>query len=116
MPAALDHISSVDTTLPENIASPPRSRHGSSTHPRTKSFTALEDVPSMAEIGIDDKISKDTTEAAANSNTEPKVPGRKSKGGIAADEYAGIDPVELKKRRMSSFATDATNVDTTLLQ
>jgi hypothetical protein len=102
-------------TLPENIASPPRSRHASfashseSIRTRTKSLTTLEDVPSMAEIGIDDKISKDVTEAASVSD----VPRRKSG---APEEYAGIDPVELKKRRMSSSATDATNVDTTLLQ
>ena len=115
MSAVLDHVSSVDMTLPENIASPPRSHRASfapgseSIRTRTKSFTALEDVPSMAQIGIDDKISNDVTEAAV----APEVPRRKS---AAPDEYTGIDPAELKKRRMSSFATDATNVDTTLLQ
>ena len=112
--AALDHISSVDATLPENIALPPRSRHASfapnsaSARTQAKSFTALQDVPSMAGVGIDDKISKDSTEVVS----APDVPRRKSG---AAEEYAGIDPLELKKRRMSSFATDATNVDTTLL-
>ena len=111
MSAALDHISSADATLPENIASPPRSRHASfapNSASARKSFTALQDVPSMADVGIDDKISKDSTDVVS----APDVPRRKSG---AAEEYAGIDPLELKKRRMSSFATDATNVDTTLL-
>lgn len=63
----------------------------------------------MAEIGTDARITKDETEAANS-------PGGARRKSQAADEYAGIDPAELKKRRMSSFMTDATNIDTTLLQ
>ncbi|KAF8315915.1 hypothetical protein DL93DRAFT_2166504 [Clavulina sp. PMI_390] len=117
MSSVLDQVSSSDMTLHKNIASPPKSRQSSfaagsaSTRTTRKSFTALNDVPTMAEIGMDARISRDDTNTASSPGA--KVSRRKSQA--AADQYAGIDPAELKKRRMSSFMTDATNVDATLL-
>lgn len=115
MSQALDQVSSIDTTLPENIAAPPRSRNASfapgssAARGRTKSFMELEDVPSMAEIGMDEKILRDDTNPVQS-------PGPRRKSGAAEEEYAGINPEELKKRRMSSFMTDSTNTDMTLLE
>lgn len=64
----------------------------------------------MAEVGTDAKITRDDTEADPNS---PAWARRKS---TAAEDYAGMDPSELKKRRMSSFVTEASGVDGTLMQ
>lgn len=71
----------------------------------------LEDVPSMAELGIDEKILRDDTESPGISHGGPR-----RKSGAAEDEYEGIHPEELKKRRMSSFMTDSTNTDMTLIE
>jgi hypothetical protein len=121
MSEALDAVSSIDTTLPENIATPPRSRHSSfatgsfggarsnSQRTRTKSFLALDDVPSMAEIGVDDQIQRDETEVGSAS-AKPRRPSQADSG------YAGLDPNELKQRRMSNWSTEASSVDTTLLE
>ncbi|KAF8332094.1 uncharacterized protein EI90DRAFT_924685 [Cantharellus anzutake] len=108
MSASLDATASIDTTLPENIAVPPRA-HRSSFGPgshkgRSKSFTELNDVPSMAEIGIDEYIIRDETDPTT------------SKRSNVANDYPGIDPAELKKRRMSSFMDEISNTDATLLE
>ncbi len=111
MSASLDATASIDATLPETIASPPRSRHSSfapeSYRGRSKSFVELSDAPTMADIGTDETITRDQTEV------DPTTARRNTTRG---DIYVGIDPAELKKRRMSNFMNEISNVDTTLLE
>ena len=125
MSEVLDAISSTDTTLPEHIASPPRSRHasfatgafssagvttGPSYRNRARSFVELADVPTMAELGIDEDVVRDETDVTA------LPPSRSRQQSVAGDEYAGLDGSELKKRAMSSWMTAASNLDTTLIE
>ncbi|KAF9515510.1 hypothetical protein BS47DRAFT_780651 [Hydnum rufescens UP504] len=125
MSEALDATSSIDTTLPEHIASPPRSRHSSfatgafvgagvNTGPlprnRTKSFVKLSDVPTMAELGIDKDVIRDETDVTA------LPPSRSRRQSTIADEYAGLDDSELRQRTMRSWMTIASNLDTTLIE
>jgi hypothetical protein len=125
MSEALDATSSIDTTLPEHIASPPRSRNSSfatgafagagvNTGPlprnRTKSFVELSDVPTMAELGIDPDVIRDETDVTA------LPPSRSRRQSATADEYAGLDDSELRQRTMSSWMTIASNLDTTLIE
>src|SRR5260370_40880907 len=111
MSTLLDATASIDAMLPETIASPPHSCHSSfalnSYRGRSKSFVELSDAPPMADIGTDENITRDQTEV------DPTMPRRNTTRG---DTYVGIDLAELKKRRMSSFMNEISNVDTTLLE
>lgn len=68
----------------------------------------------MAEVGTDEKITRDDTEADPSSPAWARRKSSAASGG--KEEYAGIDPAELKKRRMSSFVTEASGMDATLMQ
>jgi len=113
------------STLPEHIASPPRSRHSSfatgaffgagvNTGPlprnRTKSFVELSDVPTMAELGIDPDVIRDETDVTA------LPPSRSRRQSATADEYAGLDDSELRQRTMSSWMRTTSILDTTLIE
>ncbi|KAG8969496.1 hypothetical protein FRC03_002357 [Tulasnella sp. 419] len=103
MSSMLNQVSSVDTTLPERIATPPitqTSRRSSS----RKSFTQLNDAPSMAEVGIDETITRDDTISGSNPTSR-----RPSEGG-----YHGLETDEIKMNSMAAWVEKIAFGDGTL--
>ncbi|KAG8934171.1 hypothetical protein FRC02_010437 [Tulasnella sp. 418] len=103
MSSMLNQVSSVDTTLPERIATPPitqTSRRSSS----RKSFTQLNDAPSMAEVGTDETITRDDTISGSIPTSR-----RPSEGG-----YQGLETDEIKMNSMATWVEKIAFGDGTL--
>jgi len=96
MSSALDTTSSTDVTLHHNIASPPKNAR--------PSFTQLHEAPTMASLGVDEKVSEDVTLTGGFTHSR-----RPSENG-----YQGLDAQEVKKATMASWLGNIAQGDGTL--
>jgi hypothetical protein len=106
MSTSLDASSSTDVTLTQNIANPPVSHAENNKQPSRSSFTHLHDNPPMANLGIDENVTKDDTLSRdSNRSRRPSEPG-----------YQGLDAGEIKQAAMASWVGNIAQGDGTLIE
>ncbi|KAH9812884.1 hypothetical protein DFH28DRAFT_397245 [Melampsora americana] len=115
MGKVLNKFATVDTTLPENIASPP-GHQPVLRHPSSRgSFASLRNVHPMSNT-LDSTIEMDFTTPEGQSEMY-RIYDKVKHGSVGAEQpVVGLTEQELKQRRQSFKLSDEAMQDTTLLE